>query len=198
MKLSKVFSRGLVMDNPVFIQALGMCPILAVTNTAFNSFGMGMATTSVLLGSNIVVSLLRKFIPAKIRIPCFIVVIATFVTMVGMIMEAFFPALDQALGIFIPLIVVNCLILGRAESFASKNNTIGSITDALGMGLGFTGALVLLGIVREVIGFGTIFDIQLFGDSFEPMGLMTMAPGAFMALGILMAVFNRIVYTRLK
>ncbi|SFH45850.1 electron transport complex protein RnfE [Tindallia magadiensis] len=198
MKLSKVFSRGLVMDNPVFIQALGMCPILAVTNTAFNSFGMGMATTSVLLGSNIVISLLRKFIPAKIRIPCFIVVIATFVTMVGMIMEAFFPALDQALGIFIPLIVVNCLILGRAESFASKNNTIGSITDALGMGLGFTGALVLLGIVREVIGFGTIFDIQLFGDSFEPMGLMTMAPGAFMALGILMAVFNRIVYTRLK
>ncbi|RQD70630.1 MAG: electron transport complex subunit E [Tindallia sp. MSAO_Bac2] len=198
MKLSKIFSRGLVMDNPVFIQALGMCPILAVTNTAFNSFGMGMATTSVLLGSNIVISLLRKFIPSKIRIPCFIVVIATFVTMVGMILEAYFPALNQALGIFIPLIVVNCLILGRAESFASKNSTVGSITDALGMGLGFTGALVLLGIVREVIGFGTVFDMQLFGDSFEPMALMTMAPGAFMALGVLMAVFNRIVYARLK
>lgn len=198
MKLSNVFSRGLVMDNPIFVQALGLCPVLAVTNTAFNSFGMGMATTSVLLGSNIVISLLRKFIPSKIRIPCFIVVIATFVTMVGMILEAYLPALNQALGIFIPLIVVNCLILGRAESFASKNSFVGSVTDALGMGLGFTGALVLLGMVREILGFGTVFDMQLFGDAFEPMALMTMAPGAFMALGVLMAAFNRIVYAKTK
>jgi len=198
VKLTNIFSRGLVMDNPVFVQALGMCPILAVTNTAFNSLGMGMATTSVLLGSNIVISLLRKFIPAKIRIPCFIVVIATFVTMVGMILEAFFPDLNQALGIFVPLIVVNCLILGRAESFASKNSLLGSVTDAVGMGLGFTGALVILGMVRETIGFGSLFDMQLFGEAFEPMGLMAMPPGAFLALGILMAIFNKIVYAKVK
>ncbi len=198
MKLTNIFSRGLVMDNPVFVQALGMCPILAVTNTAFNSLGMGMATTSVLLGSNIVISLLRKSIPAKIRIPCFIVVIATFVTMVGMILEAYFPDLNQSLGIFVPLIVVNCLILGRAESFASKNSLVGSVTDAIGMGLGFTGALVVLGMVRETFGFGSLFDMQLFGEAFEPMALMAMPPGAFLALGILMAAFNKIVYAKLK
>lgn len=196
MKLVKIFNRGIALDNPVFVQALGMCPILAVTSTAINGLGMGIATTTVLLGSNVVISLIRKMIPPKIRIPSFIVVIATFVTMVGMLMKAYTPELDQALGIFIPLIVVNCLILGRAESFASKNQLVPSVTDALGMGVGFTLALVILGIVRELLGFGTVFSIALMPEFFEPMSIMTMAPGAFLALGILMAIFNRMVYVK--
>lgn len=198
MNLGKIFGRGLVNDNPIFVQALGMCPMLAVTNTAVNGLGMGVATTVVLLGSNVVISLIRSIIPSKIRIPAYIVVIATFVTMVGMLMKAYTPDLDQALGIFIPLIVVNCLILGRAESFASKNGVIKSITDGLGMGIGFTLALVLLGIVREILGFGTVFNITLFPEAFEPMSIMTMAPGAFLALGILMAIFNKLVYAKSK
>ena len=196
MNLGKVFSRGLVQDNPIFVQVLGMCPTLAVTNTAINGLGMGVATTAVLLGSNLVISLIRSFIPPKIRIPSFIVVIATFVTMVGMLIKAYAPELDQSLGIFIPLIVVNCLILGRAESFASKNGITASITDGLGMGIGFTLALVVLGIVRELMGFGTIFNLTLLPEAFEPMAIMTMAPGAFLALGILMAVFNKMVYSK--
>lgn len=198
MKLGNIFSRGLVQDNPIFVQVLGMCPTLAVTSTAINGLGMGAATTAVLLGSNLVISLIRNFIPTKIRIPAFIVVIATFVTMVGMLMKAYTPELDQALGIFIPLIVVNCVILGRAESFASKNGVVQSITDGLGMGIGFTLALVVLGIVREIIGFGTVFGAQVLPEAFEPMSIMTMAPGAFLALGVLMALFNKAVYPKSK
>ncbi len=198
MKLGKIFSRGLVLDNPIFVQVLGMCPTLAVTSTAINGLGMGVATTAVLFGSNLVVSAIRRVVPTKIRIPVYIVVIATFVTMVGMLMNAYTPELYKALGIFIPLIVVNCIILGRAESFASKNGVIQSITDGLGMGIGFTLALVVLGIVREIIGFGTVFGAQLLPAAFEPMSIMTMAPGAFLALGILMALFNKAVYPKSK
>ncbi|MDW7671498.1 MAG: electron transport complex subunit E [Bacillota bacterium] len=198
MNLGKIFGRGIVLDNPIFVQVLGMCPTLAVTNTAINGLGMGIATTTVLLGSNLVISLIRNLIPPKIRIPSFIVVIATFVTVVGMLMKAYTPELDQALGIFIPLIVVNCIILGRAEAFASKNNVIKSLTDGLGMGIGFTLALVILGVVREIIGFGSVFNQPLFPEAFEPMSIMTMAPGAFLALGILMAVFNKLVYAKTK
>lgn len=198
MSLGKIFGRGIVLDNPIFVQVLGMCPTLAVTNTAINGLGMGIATTTVLLGSNLVISLLRNLIPPKIRIPSFIVVIATFVTVVGMLMKAYTPELDQALGIFIPLIVVNCIILGRAEAFASKNSVIKSLTDGLGMGIGFTLALVVLGVVREILGFGSVFSFPLFPEAFEPMSIMTMAPGAFLALGILMAVFNKMVYAKNK
>ena len=198
MNLGKIFGRGIVLDNPIFVQVLGMCPTLAVTNTAINGLGMGIATTTVLLGSNLVISLIRNLIPPKIRIPSFIVVIATFVTVVGMLMKAYTPELDQALGIFIPLIVVNCIILGRAEAFASKNSVIKSLTDGLGMGIGFTLALVILGVVREILGFGSVFSYPLFPAAFEPMSIMTMAPGAFLALGILMAVFNKLVYAKTK
>jgi electron transport complex protein RnfE len=198
VNLGKIFGRGIVLDNPIFVQVLGMCPTLAVTNTAINGLGMGIATTTVLLGSNLVISLIRNLIPPKIRIPSFIVVIATFVTVVGMLMKAYTPELDQALGIFIPLIVVNCIILGRAEAFASKNSVIKSLADGLGMGVGFTLALVILGVVREIIGFGSVFSYSLFPEAFEPMSIMTMAPGAFLALGILMAVFNKMVYAKNK
>lgn len=198
MKLGRIFSRGLILDNPIFVQVLGMCPTLAVTSTAINGLGMGVATTAVLLGSNFVISVIRNFIPNKIRIPVFIVVIATFVTMVGMLMNAYTPELFQSLGIFIPLIVVNCLILGRAESYASKNGVVQSITDGLGMGIGFTLALVVLGIVREIIGFGSVFGTQLLPAAFEPMSIMTMPPGAFLALGLLMAIFNKAVYAKSK
>ncbi|MDR5657880.1 electron transport complex subunit E [Serpentinicella sp. ANB-PHB4] len=193
MKLNRIFIKGLLFDNPVFIQLLGMCPVLAVTNTAENSLFMGMATTAVLLGSNIVISLLKKFIPTKIRIPIFIVVIATFVTIVGMVLNAYFPAIHANLGIFIPLIVVNCLILARAESFASKSSTVGSVVDGLGMGIGFTIALFVLGSVREVLGYGTFYNIALFGDGFQPATIMAMPPGAFLALGLLMGLFNKII-----
>ncbi|SES75169.1 electron transport complex protein RnfE [Natronincola peptidivorans] len=192
MKPNRIFMKGILYDNPVFIQMLGMCPVLAVTNTAFNGFGMGMATTAVLVGSNTVISLIKQFIPSKIRIPSFIVVIATFVTIVGMLLRAYLPALNEALGIFIPLIVVNCLILARAESFASKNSTPGSIIDGLGMGLGFTAALVVLGIVREWLGVGTIFGQAVMWSTFEPARFMSMPPGAFLALGLLLAGFNKI------
>ncbi|EOC99835.1 electron transport complex subunit RsxE [Caldisalinibacter kiritimatiensis] len=190
MSLMKTFKNGLVKDNPIFVQLLGMCPTLAVTTSAKNGLGMGLATTAVLLGSNIVVSLLRKVIPDKIRIPAYIVIIATFVTLIDMFMHAFAPSLYSALGLFIQLIVVNCLILGRAESFASKNNPIKSIADALGMGIGFTIALTILGIVREVFGAGTVFGIQLFGQAFKPALVMILPPGAFLALGLLIGFIN--------
>ncbi|KAB3535920.1 electron transport complex subunit E [Alkaliphilus pronyensis] len=192
MKLGRIFTRGLVFDNPVFVQLLGMCPALAVTNSAENGMAMGLATTAVLLGSNLVISIIKGFIPSKIRIPAFIVVIATFVTMVGMIMKAYFPALDAALGLFIPLIVVNCLILARAESFASKSTPFNSIVDGIGMGLGFTVALTILGIVREFFGAGSIFGFAFMGEFFQPATIMTMPPGAFLALGLLLAIYNKI------
>lgn len=186
----KIFKNGLIKENPIFVQLLGMCPVLAVTTTASDGMAMGLATTSVLLGSNLVISLLRKVIPSKIRIPAFIVVIATFVTLIGMFMHAYAPALYGSLGLFIPLIVVNCIILGRAESFASKNLPPRAIVDGLGMGLGFTWALTLLGIVREVLGAGSIFGFQIFGEAFQPALIMILPPGAFLALGILIGIYN--------
>lgn len=190
MKLGKTLARGIIHENPTFIQVLGMCPTLAVTTSAINGVGMGLATTAVLIGSNFVISLLRKFIPSKIRIPAFIVVIATFVTVVGLLMKAFVPALDKALGLFIPLIVVNCIILARAEAFASKNTTIESAFDGIGMGLGFTISLMILGAVRELLGAGSIFGFNLLGSGYQPALIMILPPGAFLALGLLLALYN--------
>jgi len=192
MKLIKIFKNGIINENPIVVQVLGMCPTLAVTTSAINGMGMGLATTAVLTMSNLVISLFRKVIPSKIRIPAFIVVIATFVTIVGMLLKAYLPALDAALGLFIPLIVVNCLILARAESFASKNNPIESTVDGVAMGLGFALALTILGSIREVLGAGSIFGISLFGESFKPALIMILPPGAFLALGMMLAVFKKV------
>ncbi|MCF6461825.1 electron transport complex subunit RsxE [Clostridium sp. Cult1] len=192
MKLSKIFYNGVVKENPIFVQLIGMCSVLAVTTSAINGLAMGLAVTGVLIGSNVVISLLRKVIPDKIRIPAFIVVIATFVTIVEMFMKAYTQDLYNALGIFIPLIVVNCIILARAEAFASKNNVLASAVDGLGMGIGYTIALLALSILRELLGAGSIFDIRLFGPSFEPALIFIMPPGAFILLGILIAIFNSV------
>ncbi|NMB08704.1 MAG: electron transport complex subunit E [Tissierellia bacterium] len=192
MKLSKIFKNGLIKDNPIFVQLIGMCSVLAVTTSAKNGLAMGLAVTGVLVGSNVVISLLRKVIPDKIRIPAFIVVIATFVTIVEMFMKAYAQDLYNELGIFIPLIVVNCIILARAEAFASKNNVLASAVDGLGMGLGYTMALLILGSLREILGAGSIFDKMLFGANFEPALIFIMPPGAFILLGILIAIFNNI------
>jgi len=195
LKLSRVFYNGLINENTIFVQAIGMCALLAVTTSATNGLAMGIAVTAVTVGSNLVISLLRKFIPDKIRIPAFIVVIATFVTIVDLLMEAYAPALYSALGIFIPLIVVNCMILGRAESFAYKNSILPSIVDGLGMGLGYTMATTSLGILREIIGAGSIFGISLFGPNFQPALIFIMPPGSFILLGLMMGIFN---YVRRK
>jgi len=192
MSMGRSFLNSLWQDNPVFKLVLGMCPTLAVTTSAENGLGMGLATTFVLVCSNIVVSALRKLIPAKVRIPAFIVIIASFVTVVQLCMEAYVYDLYKALGIFIPLIVVNCLILGRAEAFASKNGVVGSIVDGLGMGVGFTLALFVLGAVREVAGSGSLLGITLFGAGYQPFLLMILPPGAFIALGLLLAGMNRL------
>ena len=188
--LSQEFSKGIFKQNPVFVQLLGMCPILAVTITAINGFGMGIAAMFVLLCSNIVVSLIRNVVPARVRIPAYILVIATFVTITDLVLNAFMPALHSALGIFIPLIVVNCMIMGRAEGFARKNTLGRSVIDALGVGIGFTLALTVLGVVRELLGAGSIFGANIMGTAFEPMALFASPPGAFIALGILLALFN--------
>ncbi len=186
----KTLTNGLFKENPIFFQLLGMCPTLAVTTSAENGLGMGLASTAVLICSNVVISLLRKVVPSKIRIPIFIVVIATFVTMVGMVMEGFMPALYNSLGLFIPLIVVNCLILARAESYASKNGVFISTIDGIGMGLGFTWALTVLGAIRELFGAGSIFGMSIFGVAYKPALIMILPPGAFLALGILLAINN--------
>lgn len=186
----KTFKNGIMKENPVFVQLLGMCPTLAVTTTAMDGMGMGLATTAVLLGANLVISLMRNIIPDKIRIPAFIVVIATFVTLIDMFMHAYAISLYKSLGLFIPLIVVNCLILGRAESFASKNKPLKSIVDGLGMGIGFTLALTILGIVREILGAGSLFGFQLFSETFKPALIMILPPGAFLALGVLVGLLN--------
>lgn len=191
MKFTKLLKNGIIYENPVLVQVIGMCPTLGVTTSAINGLGMGLSTTAVLICSNIVISLMRKFIPSKIRIPAFIVVIATFVTMVGMLLKAYIPELDDALGLFIPLIVVNCLILARAESFAFKNTPIKSAMDGIGMGLGFTLALTALGVVREILGNGTLFGMSLFGASYQPALLFILPPGAFLSLGFLLAGFNK-------
>ena len=191
-----ILKNGLFDENPIFRLVLGMCPALAVTTSVFNGIGMGLAATFVLVGSNVVISLLRGFIPAKARIPAFIVVIASFVTIVQLLLKAYVPALDESLGLFIPLIVVNCIILGRAEAFASKNGLGASLLDGIGMGLGFTVALVLLASVREVLGNGTFFDMSLFGEGFEPMLLMIQPPGGFITLGLLLGLINKISMVR--
>lgn len=192
MSLMKEFSKGIIRENPVLRLVLGTCPTLAVTTSAFNGLGMGLAATIVLLGSNIVISLLRKIIPDKVRIPAFITIIAAFVTIVQMLTQAFLPSINESLGIFLPLIVVNCIILGRAEMFASKNGVLPSVFDALGMGVGFTLALLLMGSIREIIGAGTIFGITLTANLIEPMLVMTMAPGGFFVFGILVACANKL------
>lgn len=189
--------KGLYKENPVFRLALGLCPALAVSTSVENSLGMGAAATFVLLGSNITISLIRKLIPAKVRIPCFIVVIASFVTIVELVMGAYLPELSKSLGMFIPLIVVNCIILGRAEAFASKHGVGRSILDGIGMGLGFTFALVLIGAIREILGDGKLFGYMVFGPNFQPVVLMILAPGAFITMGLLMGYFN-ILDARLK
>jgi electron transport complex protein RnfE len=190
MTLSREFRKGLWRENAVFRLLLGLCPALAVTTSAENGLAMGLATTFVLVCSNIVVSLLRKVIPPKVRIPSFIVVIASFVTVVQLCMEAYFYDLYKALGIFIPLIVVNCLILGRAEAFASKNRLVPAVVDGVGMGLGFTLALFVLGAVRELFGSGTLLGYSVFGEAYQPLILMILPPGAFIAMGLLLAAMN--------
>ncbi len=191
MTLGQEFKKGFWRENAVFRLLLGLCPALAVTTSAENGLGMGLATTFVLVCSNIVVSSLRKVIPPKVRIPSFIVVIASFVTVVQLVMEAYFYDLYKALGIFIPLIVVNCLILGRAEAFASKNKLVPAVVDGVGMGLGFTLALFVLGAVRELFGSGTLLGFTVFGSGYQPLLLMILPPGAFIAMGLLLAAMNR-------
>ena len=186
-----ILFNGIIKDNPVFVLLLGMCPALATTSSAINGMSMGLATMFVLVCSNIVISLLKNLIPDLVRIPAFIVVIATFVTIVEMIMNAFLPALADSLGIFIPLIVVNCIVLGRAEAFAAKNNVISSLFDGIGIGLGFTLALTVLGVTREFLGSGKMFSVSIFPEDFG-MTLFVLAPGAFIALGYLAAVFNKL------
>lgn len=183
---------GLVKENPTFVLMLGMCPTLAVTTSAINGLGMGLTTTVVLILSNVLISMLRKVIPDGVRIPAFIVIIASFVTVVELLLNAYLPSLYTALGIYIPLIVVNCIILGRAESYASKNGVLYSAFDGLGMGLGFTVGLTLIGIVRELIGNGTIFDVRVMPQAYEPLTIFILAPGAFLVLAFLTALMNKI------
>lgn len=192
--VAQEFVKGLWDEIPPFRLVLGLCPILAVTKTLENGYGMGLATTFVLVGSNLLVSILRKVIPSKVRIACFIIIIATFVTMVELLMQAFAYPLFLKLGIFIPLIVVNCVVLGRAEAFASKNGVMKSLADGLGIGIGFTLSLAALGAVRELLGTGmlTIYEspIQVLGDSFQPFTFMVEAPGAFVGLGLMLCLMN--------
>jgi electron transport complex protein RnfE len=186
----KNFAKGFLKENPILVLVLGTCPTLATTSSALNGMGMGLATTFVLLGSNVVIALMKNVIPDKVRIPAFIVVIATFVTIVDLLMQAFVPALYETLGIFIPLIVVNCIVLGRAEAFASKNTVWSSFVDGAGMGLGFTAALGVLGAIREILGSGSIFGYKFING--DGILVFILAPGAFIALGYLIAIVNRI------
>ncbi|MCR5788333.1 MAG: electron transport complex subunit E [Lachnospiraceae bacterium] len=188
----KPFINGLITENPTFVLMLGMCPTLAVTTSAVNGLGMGLTTTVVLVMSNIFISLLRKLIPDSVRIPAFIVIIASFVTIVEMLLQAYIPALYAALGIYIPLIVVNCIILGRAEAFASKNPILPSFFDGLGMGLGFTIALTLIGTVRELLGSGMIFGLRVLPSAYQPLTIFILAPGAFFVLAMFVAILNRL------
>jgi|TARA_B100001971_G_C18239286_1_gene569633 electron transport complex protein RnfE len=194
MNQIKNFTKGFIKENPVFVLLLGLCPTLGVTTSAINGLGMGLATTFVLVMSNLVVSIVRDVIPDKVRIPSFILIIASFVTIVELVMQAYTPGLFDALGLFIPLIVVNCVVLGRAEAFASKNNIGSSIIDGLGMGLGFSFALTLLGAVRELLGAGAIFGFNLIEG--ELMLAFILAPGAFIALGYLIALINKLTSTQ--
>ncbi|MGE4267562.1 MAG: electron transport complex subunit RsxE [Deferribacterales bacterium] len=194
MKLS-ILTEGIFKNNPVMKQVLGLCPTLAVTTSAINGIAMGLATTGVLMGSNVAVALVKNIIPAKVRIPAYVVIIATFVTLIDLSMNAYFHDLHKILGLFIPLIVVNCIVLGRAESFASKNGVFDSLLDGIGSGLGFTLTLFVLGSIREVLGNGSWFGLDLFGVHFSPAILMILPPGAFIVLGFMMA-FNNFVEER--
>lgn len=184
------FTKGLWAEIPPFRLVLGLCPVLAVTKSVENGIGMGVATTFVLVCSNMLISMLRNSIPKRVRIACFIVVIATFVTVVELLMQAFTYPLFLKLGIFIPLIVVNCIVLGRAEAFAAKNGVVASLADGLGIGIGFTLSLTALAVVREVLGNGTFYNIPVFGPSFEPFAFMVQAPGAFVCLGLMLCIMN--------
>lgn len=188
-KLFREFLKGIVKENPTFVLALGLCPTLAVSVSVGNGIGMGIAATFVLLGSNIIIALLKNFIPDKIRIPCFIVVIATFVTIAELMMKAYSPALNRALGIYVPLIVVNCIVLGRAEAYASKNNVVNSVFDALGMGVGFTLALILISAIRELLGAGKLLGHTIL-KGFEPVFVLGLPPGALLVIGVLLGFFN--------
>lgn len=190
-KALKTLTNGILRENPTFALVLGMCPTLATTTSAINGMSMGLATTAVLICSNIVISLLKNLIPDKVRIPAFIVVIASFVTMVQLLVQAYLPAIYDALGLFIPLIVVNCIVLGRAEAFAAKNNVGLSALDGIGMGLGFTLALTILGAIRELLGTGKIFDFAIFPENYG-MLVFVLAPGAFIALAYVMALVNKL------
>jgi len=185
------FTKGFLKENPVFVLLLGMCPTLGVSTSAINGLGMGLATTFVLLMSNIVISIVKNGIPDKVRIPSYIVIIASFVTVVQLSMQAYLPSLFESLGLFIPLIVVNCIVLGRAEAFASKNNVISSAIDGLSMGLGFTFALTILGAARELLGSGMVFNIKIFDSSYG-MLVFILAPGAFLVLGYLISIVNKL------
>lgn len=191
-KCAERLFNGLVKENPTFVLMLGMCPTLAVTTSAMNGVGMGLTTTVVLVMSNMLISMLRKIIPDSVRMPAFIVVVASFVTIVQFLLEGFLPSLYDALGLYIPLIVVNCIILGRAESYASKNPVLPSIFDGIGMGLGFTVGLTSIGIVREVIGAGEIFGMRVMPASYEPVTIFILAPGAFLVLAFLVAIQNKV------
>ncbi len=190
MKTWKVILNGLWRENPTFRLLLGMCPTLAVSTAAVNGLGMGLAATVVLTCSNVVVSLLRNFIPGEVRIPAYVVIIASFTTIVQLLLKAFVPALDQALGLYIPLIVVNCIILARAEAFASSHGPWLSAMDGIGMGLGFTGAITVFAAIREAIGAGTVFGYPVFGSGYEPVMMVLMAPGGFIALGLILGGIN--------
>lgn len=198
MSTLKTLTNGIFKENPVLRLVLGTCPTLAVTTSAKNGIGMGLAATAVLLGSNIVISLTRKLIPDKVRIPAFITIIAGFVTIVQLLLKAFLPSLDKELGIFIPLIVVNCIILARAEMFASKNNVFRSVLDAVGMGIGFTLALIIIGSIREVLGAGTWFGITLTADLFDPAVIMILPPGGFLVFGIVIGLMNKFTTMKVK
>lgn len=192
MSSLKFFTNGLLKENPTFVLVLGTCPTLAVTTAAFNGIGMGLATTFVLVFSNMFIAMLKNYIPDKVRIAAFIVIIATFVTIVDLLMKAFVPDIYKTLGIFIPLIVVNCIILGRAEAFAQKNEVKSSILDGLGMGLGFTLAITLMGSIREVLGSGSIFNIPIVAENTKTILLFILPPGAFFTFGYMIAIFNRV------
>ena len=192
MTIVREFTKGFWRENPIFRLVLGMCPTLAVTTAAINGITMGLATTFVLICSNVVISLLRNLIPPRVRIPSFIVVIASFVTIVDLVMAGFFFQLHKTLGLFIPLIVVNCIILGRAEAFASKHPLVDSLADGFGMGFGFTLSLLVLGSIREVLGNGTLFNMPAFGPGYFPFLVMVLPPGAFITLGFLLALMNRL------
>ena len=183
---------GIIKENPTFVLMLGMCPTLAVTTSAMNGIGMGPTTAAVLVMSNMLISMLRKVIPDKVRMPAFIVVVASFVTIVQFLLQAYIPSLNESLGIYIPLIVVNCIILGRAEAYASKNPVVLSILDGLGMGLGFTAGLTLIGAFRELLGSGSVFGLQVMPDSYEPLTIFILAPGAFFVLAMLTAIQNKL------